>query len=203
MFVCFYHPLFLVLEIFVCYFIMKQVDSDGKTDAKGKPRPMRSFYKYIKALSPIPYLTRARDFYVRSITQCAGNSSYVGIAGAPGATMVLPKSFSVNSSSGREDDDDYRELVRAASQRGRPTPIRITTLSDHQPFPRSFSTSMATDHRHRSHQLDVGKIDEESPCYFSGSFRKTVDEDLRYPRSRSCSSTVQNSNPHERKKTAV
>lgn len=183
---------------------MKQVDSDGKTDAKSKARPMRSFYKCIKALSPIPYLTRARDFYVRNITQCAGNSSYVGIAGAPGATMVLPKSFSANSSSGREDNDDYSELVRAASQRGRPTPIRITKLSDHQPFPRSFSTSMATDYRHRSHQLDVGKIDEESPCYFSGSFRKTVDEDLRYPRSRSCSSTtVQDSNPRERKKTAV
>nr|ABK25971.1 unknown [Picea sitchensis] len=182
---------------------MKQVASDGKTtDAKGKARPKGSFYKCIKALSPIPFLTRARDFYVRKITQCAGNSSYVGIAGAPGATMTLPKSFSSSSAYRREGDDDYSELVRAASQRERPTPIKITKLMDHQPFPRSFSASTATDHHNRNLQLDVERIDEDSPCYFSGSFRKSVDEDLRFPRSRSCS-TVQTLKPHERKNIAV
>nr|ABK23333.1 unknown [Picea sitchensis] len=181
-----------------CY-IMEPVDSqesDGKMDAKSRRRPLGAFYKCIRALSPIPYLIRARDYYVRGITQCAGMGSYVGIAGAPGATMALPQSFIFNSSSLRGHDDDYRELIRAASQRGRAT---TTKLSDHQPFPRSFSTS--TDHRRRQ-QIVVGRIDEDSPCYFSGSFRKTVDEDLRFPRSRSCSS-VANLNPHERKKIAV
>jgi hypothetical protein len=96
----------------------------------------------------------------------------------------------VNSSSLRDDDRDYRELVRAASQRVRTTQIRITKLSDHQPFNRSLSTY--TENRNRQ-QNSVGRIDEESPCYFSGSFKKTVDEDLRFPRSRSCSS-VENLN---------
>lgn len=180
---------------------MAKVAAEGKANAKGKARQPRTFSKYIKALSPIPYLTRARDFYVRKITQCAGNSSYVGIAGAPGASMTLPKSFST-SSAGRVDDDDYRELIRAASQRERPTPIKITKLMDHQPFPRSFSASTAADHNRRNHQLDVGRIDEDSPCYFSGSFRKNVEEDAQFPRSRSYS-TVQTSKPNERKIIAM
>lgn len=182
---------------------MEQVVPKGKTEVKGKARHPGTFSRCIKALSPIPYLTRARDFYVRKITQCAGNSSYVGIAGAPGANMTLPKSFSTSSSYGRVDDDDYRELIRAASQRERPTPIKITKLMDHNPFPRSFSASTATDHHRRTHhQLDVGRIDEDSPCYFSGSFRKDVEEEVQFPRSRSYS-TVQTSKPNERKNIAV
>lgn len=179
---------------------MEPVDSkqlDGKMDTKSRRRPLEAFYKCIRAISPIPYLARARDYYIRGMTQCAGMGSYVGVAGAPGATIALPQSFTFNSSSLMDHDDDYRELIRAASQKGRAT---TTKLSLHQPLPRSFSTS--TDHRRRRQQIGVGRIDEESPCYFSGSFKKSVDEDLRFPRSRSCSS-VQNLKPHESKRIAV
>lgn len=181
----------------VLLYIMEPMDSqesDGKMDAKNRKKLLGAFHKCIRVLSPFPYLARARDCYVRGITHCAGMGSYVGVAGAPGATMALPHSFILNSSSLRDHDDDYRELIRAASQRGRAT---TTRLSDNQPFPRSFSTS--TDRgRRRRHSIGVGRIDEESPCYFSGSFRKTADEDLRFPRSRSCSS-VEKLNPYERK----
>nr|ABK25308.1 unknown [Picea sitchensis] len=122
--------------------------------------------------------------------QFAGRANNVGVVGATGVAMALPRSFSVNSSSIRDDDRDYRELVRAASQRVHTTQIRITKLSDHQPFNRSLSTYTENSNRQ---QNSVGRIDEESPCYFSGSLKKTVDEDLQFPRSRSCSS-VENLN---------
>ena len=53
--------------------------------------------------------------HVDSMNQCAGKASNVGVGvmGATGATMVLPRSLSINSF--RRDDNDAVELVRAAS----------------------------------------------------------------------------------------
>eukprot|EP01018_Ginkgo_biloba_P007078 Gb_09836 [translate_table: standard] len=132
-------------------------------------------YRCIKALSPLPYLVRARNYYVRSMTECAGRANYSGIAAGPyGGGMNLPKSFSTNSARER-DEDEMGELIRAASQRSRS--MKSDSNASSEAFPRSFSTAT------------VGRIDEDSPCYFPGSFRKTVNEsDLLYGRSRSYSS---------------
>ncbi|GLJ28425.1 hypothetical protein SUGI_0559390 [Cryptomeria japonica] len=53
----------------------------------------RSFHRIVKALSPLPYLGKARDYYVTSLNKLASS--------ATSARM----------------DDEYGELVRAASQR--------------------------------------------------------------------------------------
>lgn len=173
---------------------MQPVD---KMDAKNPRQRLRSFNKRIRALSPIPYLARAWVYSVRSMTDCVGMADYAGIVAAPGVAMAVPMSHSFSSSSFRDHDINYRDLLRASSQRERATPT-ITKLSDHQPFPRSFSTPLG----HRCH--DVERIEEDSPCYFTESFRKThVEEDLRFPRSRSCSSTAQNLNLHGRRNVHV
>ncbi|GLJ28410.1 hypothetical protein SUGI_0559120 [Cryptomeria japonica] len=90
--------------------------------------------------------------------------SCVSIAG-------LPKSF---SSSSLRNDDEFAELVRAASQRSKSSPI-----SQQKAIPKSFNSFAAP---------SVGRIDEGSPCYFGGSFKKNAAQpDLRFPaRTRSC-----------------
>ncbi|GLJ28386.1 hypothetical protein SUGI_0558650 [Cryptomeria japonica] len=150
---------------------------EGTSNAKAtssvpkKPRTA-SFYRVIKVFSPLPYLAKARDFYIRSMTQCAGRANYSGLAaGALGvSTITLPKSFSTSSLT---YDDEFGELVRAASQSNKSSPV-----AQEKEIPRSFSTNGAP---------SVGRIDEDSPCYFGGSFRKNAAQpDLRYPRARSC-----------------
>lgn len=173
------------------------MQTDDKMDAKKPKKRLKSFNKRIRALSPIPYLTRAWVYSVRSMTDCVGMAEYASFVAAPGVAMAVPMSHSFSSSSFRDRDINYRDLMRAASQRERATPTR-SKLYDHQPFPRSFSTPLG----HRC--LDAERIEEDSPCYFSESFRKThVEEDLRFPRSRSCSSTAQNLNLHGRREVNV
>ncbi|XP_041017393.1 uncharacterized protein LOC121259735 [Juglans microcarpa x Juglans regia] len=70
--------------------------------------------KFVRFLTtPIRILGKARDIYVRRITDCATRVSY---GQAMGCSAALPKSFSV-SSSRSNDGEDLRELIRAASVR--------------------------------------------------------------------------------------
>nr|DAD25209.1 TPA_asm: hypothetical protein HUJ06_026673 [Nelumbo nucifera] len=65
--------------------------------------------------APFRILCKTRDFYVRSMTNCT--SSYGNVMGGPAVPIFnLPKSFNVNSSKSRENDD-LRELIRVASKR--------------------------------------------------------------------------------------
>ncbi|GLJ28389.1 hypothetical protein SUGI_0558700 [Cryptomeria japonica] len=126
---------------------------------------LRSLYRRIKALSPLPYLVKALDFYVRSVSECAGRSNYSGLAagGLGVSTISVPNSFTTSSLT--KDHDEFAELVRAALQRSKSSP---GGQGKEIPTP------------------CVGRIDEESPCYFGGSFRtNTTQSDLRYPRTRS------------------
>ncbi|GLJ28424.1 hypothetical protein SUGI_0559380 [Cryptomeria japonica] len=132
-----------------------------------KKRRVKSLCRGIKALSPLRYLAKARDFYMRSISECAGRANYSGFD----VSMVgLPKSF---SNSSLRNDDEFAELVRAASERSKSSPV-----AQQKVIPKSFSASRAP---------SVGRIDEDSPCYFPGSFRKNAAQpDLRFARMRSC-----------------
>ncbi|BBH09719.1 Uncharacterised conserved protein [Prunus dulcis] len=69
--------------------------------------------------APIRTLTKARNFYMRSLEDCASKVGYGG-GGVSGYTASqvprLPKSFSVNSTSS-SDDEDLRQLLRTASSK--------------------------------------------------------------------------------------
>eukprot|EP00262_Sarcandra_glabra_P004910 TRINITY_DN16149_c0_g1_i1.p1 TRINITY_DN16149_c0_g1~~TRINITY_DN16149_c0_g1_i1.p1 ORF type:complete len:154 (+),score=14.88 TRINITY_DN16149_c0_g1_i1:149-610(+) len=125
--------------------------------------------------APIRVLCKARDLYVNSLTGCAGRLNYDTVMGCPvGVVSTLPRSFS-NTSSRASEDEDLRELIRAASQRNLVDKLGITNTNV-QPkgskgvVPRSFS-------------VGIGRIDEDKPCDFKEDFK--VSSDVLYPRSRS------------------
>ncbi|XP_027348484.1 uncharacterized protein LOC113860054 [Abrus precatorius] len=118
--------------------------------------------RYMKA--PFRFLMKARDMYVRGMIECSTHFSYVNVSmGCPsGQVCTLPRSFSVNSET---NDDDFNELVRAAS---------LKSFGDRrQPVikvPRSRSVA-------------IGRIDEDKPCDFGDDMIKLKPH--IYPRSRS------------------
>ncbi|GAY48767.1 hypothetical protein CUMW_114260 [Citrus unshiu] len=102
---------------------------------------------------PIKILCKARDFYVKGMN---------GLA-APAAS--LSKSYSVNSINA-VDDEDFRQLLRAAS-------TRITDgKSQPNGMARCYSVSVGK----------IGRIEEDKPCAF---VEDAVKANLLYPRSRS------------------
>ncbi|KAL6993869.1 hypothetical protein U1Q18_011981, partial [Sarracenia purpurea var. burkii] len=117
--------------------------------------------RFLKA--PIRVLIKARDLYVQSITQCAGRVEYGGVMGGPAVQVSssLPKSFSVNSSKPRQDDD-FRELIRAASVRGLSNRVQLELLRQQK----SPAAATGVDVVPRSMSVGIGRIDEDKPCEF-------------------------------------
>ncbi|KAK4759457.1 hypothetical protein SAY87_022588 [Trapa incisa] len=135
-----------------------------------KSKKQKLIIRLLKA--PFQILARAGDFYVRSLTECSGHIGMVCPTGQVIAT--LPRSYSVSSS----HDDDFRELVRAAStkslnsvrkheqrQQQQPPPLKLV-------LPRSFSSG-------------IGRIDEEKASEF-GDEAVARPACAVYRRSRSC-----------------
>ncbi|KAI3409040.1 uncharacterized protein J3R85_019836 [Psidium guajava] len=93
---------------------MRPVASSAATNAQAHPKasPLRHFLA-----APIRALSRARDLYVRSLLSCASAVGQGHVACPGGQLEPLPRSFSVGSSR-LDGDDDFRELVRAASAKG-------------------------------------------------------------------------------------
>ncbi|CAI9777193.1 unnamed protein product [Fraxinus pennsylvanica] len=143
---------------------------------KSKISRQNSFLRVIT----IPYraLCKARDFYVRSITDCSDMTNY-----RPTNVRGLPKSYSVSSTMSSESED-FRELVRASSTRSIGSRIDLELYLQQQkkigpvseaetrPMPRSSSVAM-------------GSIDEDRPCCYFGEMNVNLKRELKYPRSRS------------------
>ncbi|KAF8030987.1 hypothetical protein BT93_D0236 [Corymbia citriodora subsp. variegata] len=97
---------------------MRPAASSAAASAHRKSSPLRHFLA-----APLRALSRARDLYVRSILSCASAVGQGHVTCPGGQHAPLPRSFSVASSrldgGGDPDgyDDDFRELVRAASAR--------------------------------------------------------------------------------------
>ncbi|KAI3440998.1 uncharacterized protein J3R85_002834 [Psidium guajava] len=124
--------------------------------------------KLLKA--PIRIVVKARDFFVRSLTDCSGHIAYGSVMGCPtGQINTLPRSFSVSStkSGSTSIDEDFPELVRVASLRSLrnkvgsdlmemlhvagQSPIPMTNNKTTMVMPRSFGTG-------------IWRIDEDKPC---------------------------------------
>ncbi|KAK1301072.1 hypothetical protein QJS10_CPB13g00097 [Acorus calamus] len=128
------------------------------------------FVRYMKA--PLRALVRARDFYVKSMTGCAGRAQYGAVVGCPGMAMsTLPRSFSTNSYGGRSnDDEDYSELVRVASIKKVADSLRAKSGGGVRGVPRSRSVA-------------IGRIDEDKT--YDGEEVVGAAAARKYPRSRS------------------
>ncbi|KAK3231204.1 hypothetical protein Dsin_003085 [Dipteronia sinensis] len=121
--------------------------------------------KFVRFITiPIRVLSKARDMYVKSLTDYAKGARYRNTT--PGQFATLPKSFSVGPIRSNTDNEDFKELVRAASVRSmghtneaemllqqhmrRPT---ATAAVGSKGFPKSCSVGMGF----------MGRIDEEKP----------------------------------------
>lgn len=139
--------------------------------------------KFVRFMSiPIRALSKARDFYVRSITGCAPR---VGHSNPIGYPEMLPKSFS-GSSARSNDNDDYRELIRAASARTLTDRIDMDMILMRQQ--RKVVNSSSSKDLPKSASVGMGRIDEDGPCDDFGKdvgVGVSVKSDLLYPRSRS------------------
>ncbi|GMY17390.1 hypothetical protein FCV25MIE_12629 [Fagus crenata] len=143
---------------------------------RSKAHQQNKFVRFITI--PIRVLCKARDFYVRSITDCAPR---VGHSSHPiGCTVMLPKSYSV-SSSRSNDAEDLRELIRAASARTLADTIDMEMILNKQQ-----GMGMGSKRLPKCSSVGMGKIDEDRPCDFGkDADGVNVKADLLYPRSRS------------------
>ncbi|GMI86511.1 hypothetical protein like AT4G37700 [Hibiscus trionum] len=126
--------------------------------------------RYVKA--PIRILIKARDLYIKSMTEYSERISFGTVMGCPtGQVHGLSRSYSVGTTKSRNGEDDLRELIRAASTR---------SLRNHgkQPGRRYPATGAA------NHGVGIGRIDEDKPCEFEDEDRIKVKTGV-FPRSRS------------------
>ncbi|KAI3972774.1 hypothetical protein MKX01_019432 [Papaver californicum] len=148
---------------------------------KGKHRNENMILKCIK--SPYRFLCKAKDAYVRSMNGCAGGSAAsFGGMGYPGPCTV-PRSYSTSSSRMSEsNDEDFKDLVRAASQRGFKTKINISEFHQSD-FPTRKNVHSTNDQLPRSFTVGIGRIDEDKALDFDDDIK--MKNDSFYPRSRS------------------
>ncbi|KAH6796144.1 hypothetical protein C2S51_037130 [Perilla frutescens var. frutescens] len=151
---------------------------------KSKASQQNRFLRIITV--PVRALSRARDFYVRSLSDYADKMNYGTAMPIPVTSQVtaLPKSFSVSSARSHE----FENMVRASSTRTMGDRVDIDSYIKQQmrmnagppPVgPRAMPP--------RSTSVAMGRIDEDGPAYFgddNGGLINTRNE-IKYPRSRS------------------
>ncbi|OIT05876.1 PREDICTED: uncharacterized protein LOC109218161 [Nicotiana attenuata] len=128
---------------------------------------------------PWKALTKARDSYVN----CMTNYSVVN-------PSKLPKSYSTVSSS-NYDNEDFRELIRAASARSMGDNFDLNFLTQQRIRQQMSSRKVA-----RSCSVGMTRIDEDKPCDLGEDQENVImmnmKKDLKYPRSRSYAITSKN-----------
>ncbi|XP_016454359.1 uncharacterized protein LOC107778582 [Nicotiana tabacum] len=128
---------------------------------------------------PWKALTKARDSYVN----CMTNYSVVN-------PRKLPKSYSTVSSS-TYDNEDFGELIRAASARSIGDNFELNFIMQQQIRQQMISRKVT-----RSCSVGMARIDEDKPTVLGEDQENVVmtnmKKDLKYPRSRSYAITKKN-----------
>jgi hypothetical protein len=135
---------------------------------------------------PLKILTSARDFYMKGMTEYS-DQVYV-MSNPTGNLNNMPRSYSVSSSKSNHFDDDYRELIRAASTRstlGRSNNMDVRARQQYITRDKKSAAEVA-DNMSRSRSVAIGRIDEEtSTCDFDEDQDVKAKTGQVYPRSRS------------------
>ncbi|KAJ8762485.1 hypothetical protein K2173_007924 [Erythroxylum novogranatense] len=130
---------------------------------------------------PLKVLGKARDYYVRSLTDCSMSISHGHTMALPnGQFSSMPRSFSVRSSMS-EESEDYRELVRAASVRSLGHKSEMELLYMQELMKASKKVGSQSQVLPKSSSVGMGRIDEDAACNFEEIGARKV----AYPRSRS------------------
>ncbi|KAK9166011.1 hypothetical protein Scep_001202 [Stephania cephalantha] len=123
------------------------------------------------------------DMYVRSMTQCAGRTSHTAAMGmGAGPVSSFPRSFSASSSRRSGEDEDLRDLIRAASQKGLMNNIELEIRQQQQQQQQQQKRSSSA--LPRSFTVGIGRIDEEKACEFEEEESEVVKPRVLYPRSK-------------------
>lgn len=122
---------------------------------------------------PIRVLGKAKDLYVRGMTNCATR----GYGNNMGGPAGMPRSYSY-ASSRSNDNEDFRELVRAASANTLGHGVDLNALLQQSATEKSKVVP-------RSCSVGMARIDEDGPCNDFGEINFKAKADLMYPRSRS------------------
>lgn len=152
---------------------------------KAKAGNQNRFFRIITI--PIRALGKARDFYVKSMTDYADRVSYGNVMAGPGTgqTPTLPKSFSVHTTRSYENSD-ISELIRASSTRSSGSKVDLDSyLQKQMQMKPPSSGSMGSRAMPRSRTVVMGRIDEDGPCNYFGENNVNKKVELLYPRSRS------------------
>lgn len=173
----------------------KQNGNEGK--AKEKPKRKGVWKVLVRAgnacsknlvLLPVKLLCRARNAYVESLLNCKSGQD---------SAVEVPISFKAHRSGSSREEENLRRLIRMTEiklqlqmkvEEGGPTATESgpeTSVIVARPtfFGALRSSSVGAKHM----TIGIAPIDEESPCYFPGSFKKRWATPL--PRSGSCGNT--------------
>ncbi|OMP01778.1 hypothetical protein COLO4_11600 [Corchorus olitorius] len=148
-----------------------------------KERKESKISRILKA--PIRVLIKARDFYIKSMTEYSDMVGYGTVLGCPtGQVSTLPRSYSTSSVKSSHGDDDLRELIRAASTRSLGNKIQLDLQRQQAAAARRSpnKTPGGPDNMPRSRSVGIGRIDEDKPCDFEEDVKVKTDV---FPRSRS------------------
>ncbi|XP_027356299.1 uncharacterized protein LOC113865760 [Abrus precatorius] len=127
--------------------------------------------------TPIRVLGKARDMYVRSITKCGHSMNYSNPVDAAGRFEALPRSYSAATS--RSDNEDFAELLRAASARTLVNRIDVDLALKQQASAQPVSSNGLP----KSTSVGMGRIDEDKPFDLGEGGLNGMPNS--YPRSRS------------------
>ncbi|OIW14917.1 hypothetical protein TanjilG_30636 [Lupinus angustifolius] len=133
---------------------------------------------------PLRVLCKARDIYVKSITKCGNNMSYNNPVDAVGRFSSLPRSYSAATSTRSMNNEDFAELIRAASARTLVNRIDVDNLVLKQKHEQNMAREVVGENGlSKSTSVGMGRIDEDMACDISEECGVVVP--LSYPRSRS------------------
>ncbi|XP_022765949.1 uncharacterized protein LOC111310821 [Durio zibethinus] len=149
-------------------------------EMRSKGHGQNKFVRFITV--PFRALGKARDLYVRSLTSCASSVSFgQGSGDYTGQYSGLPRSFSASSAISN-DNEDLRELIRAASVRS------LGHENEIEMFLQEQLRQMRSKGLPKSCSVGMGRIDEDKPCEFEENEAAVVEkkkQDFLYPRSKS------------------
>ncbi|XP_076946160.1 uncharacterized protein LOC143617514 [Bidens hawaiensis] len=137
--------------------------------------------------TPYRAICKARDFYIRSITDCANHTNYGAASfGAPISRTSSTSSFGSNTATA----EDLRELIRANST-ARMCNVEITRADVELYVKQYMMTTKGSRRVPRSASVGMGRIDEDGPVSFADDedvgrkVKSSRSEHLMFPRSRS------------------
>ncbi|KAK8512410.1 hypothetical protein V6N13_083043 [Hibiscus sabdariffa] len=120
--------------------------------------------KFVRFITiPFRALGKAKDLYVRSLTSCAASVSFgQGCGDYAGQYPGLPRSVSASSAASSHDNEDLRDLIRAASVRSLGHRNEVEMFLQEQ----LKQMKAAKGRLPKSSSVGMGRIDEDKAVEF-------------------------------------